>query len=33
MTPESLRELVAGYLRVRRSVGYKLECTERLLYA
>jgi hypothetical protein len=33
MTPESLRELVADYLRVRRSLGYKLECTERLLFA
>jgi integrase/recombinase XerD len=33
MIQESLRELVADYLRVRRSMGYKLECTERLLFA
>jgi site-specific recombinase XerD len=33
MTAAALRELVADYLRVRRSLGYKLECTERLLFA
>src|SRR6266545_1194745 len=33
MTATALRELVTNYLRVRRSLGYKLEYTERLLFA
>ena len=33
MNPESLRVLVVDYLRVRRAMGYKLEHTERLLFA
>jgi integrase/recombinase XerD len=32
MSAATLRELVTDYLRVRRSLGYKLEYTERLLY-
>jgi integrase len=32
-TPPPLRELVADYLRMRRALGYKLEGTERLLFA
>lgn len=33
LTPPPLRELVADYLRVRRALGFKLEGTERLLFA
>jgi len=32
VTPATLRELAADYLRVRRSLGYKLDYTERLLF-
>lgn len=31
--PPPLRELIADYLRVRRALGYKLQGTERLLFA
>jgi integrase/recombinase XerD len=31
--PPPLRDLVADYLRVRRALGFKLEYTERLLFA
>jgi integrase/recombinase XerD len=31
--PPALRELVADYLRMRRALGFKLEGTERLLFA
>lgn len=33
VSPRPLRDLIADYLRVRRALGFKLEGTERLLFA